>query len=88
MIENLPDDSAFQRERRDGDWSEAEYIQAAIVNEMRKLRADQAALHAGQKMEFDLVNSPAQRQAENELVDRHHDVREHIMDQLLGKKTK
>ncbi len=87
LIDALPDDSAFWRERRDGDWSAQEYINAAVVNELRLLRADQAAIHADNKMEVNLVESPAQVRQDEELAERTRNARKHIMSQLKGGNT-
>lgn len=81
-------DSSFSRERRDQDWSLREYMEAALVNELRRLRADQAAIHAGQKMDVDPVQSPAQTQEEESFAGKFKDARNHIMSQLRGEKTK
>ncbi|RAV17514.1 hypothetical protein DQP57_00375 [Mycobacterium colombiense] len=74
--------STYWRERNDWDWNEEEYLRAAIVNEIRLLRADQAAIHAQHDMKIDMVSSPAQRKAEMDLAERTRQVREHIMKQL------
>lgn len=85
-ILNDDDDSALSREHRDQDWSLKQYLDAANVNELRRLRADQAAIHANHKLDIDMVESPAQRRESEELVDKTKQVRAHIMDQLMGKK--
>lgn len=87
LIEALPEDTAYWRERRDGDWSMEEYLRAATVNEMRRLRADQAAIHASKRMDVHTINSPAQQLEEEEHTDRFHEVRAHIMAQLQGNTT-
>lgn len=79
------DDSALARECRDQDWSLKQYLDAANVNELRRLRADQAAIHANHKLDIDMVESPSQRRDSDALLDRTKDVRSHIMDQLMGK---
>lgn len=79
-------DSNLAREWRDGDWSDREYLMAASVNEMRRLRADQAAIHAQHELPVDLVKSPAQQIEHEGHVQKHHDVREHLMSQLMGNK--
>lgn len=63
-------DSMYSRERRDGDWSEEEYLRATMVNETRLLRADQAAIHAKHKMDIRMVDSPSQQRAQEELNER------------------
>jgi hypothetical protein len=85
-LESDPD-SMLSRERRDGDWSEQEYINATLVNELRLLRADSAAIHAGHKMDLNMVESPTQLRSTEDLSERQRAAREHIMSQLAGKKT-
>jgi len=85
LIDALPDDSAYWKERRDGDWDDRMYLAAAQVNELRRLRADQAAIHADFKMEVVPVISPAQGTADDDLKNKHDAVRSHVMSQLLGK---
>lgn len=87
LIDALPDDSNYWKERRDGDWSAQEYINAAVVNELRLLRADQAAIHADNKMDFNLVESPAQQKQDEELAEKSRKAREIIMAQLKGQTT-
>lgn len=84
LIDALPDDSAYWKERRDGDWSAKEYIEAAIVNELRLLRADQAAIHADNKMDVSLVESPYQRKKDEDLAERSRLARQRIMSELKG----
>jgi len=84
LIDALPDDSAYWKERRDGDWDDRMYLLAAQVNEMRRLRADQAAIHADVKMDVDPVVSPAQERAEDSLRGKHEAVRDHIKARRLG----
>lgn len=88
LIETLPPDSTYWRERRDGDWSEQEYINATILNELRLLRADNAAIHAGHKMDINLVESPAQAQEQEHLAERQRSVREHVLAQMQKAKNK
>lgn len=78
------EDSCLSREWRDQDWSLKQYLDAAIVNELRRLRADQAAIHAQFSMDVDSVDSPAQRRESEADARRHADVRSHIMSQLKG----
>lgn len=77
-------DSAFSKERRDGEWSVKEHLQAALVNEMRLLRADQAAIHTGDKMDIDLVESPSQRKQNEEQAERSRQARQRVMSELKG----
>lgn len=87
LVDALPDDSRFCTERRDGDWSAKEYLDAAIVNELRLLRADQAAIHTENKMDVNLVESPGQVQKEEELHEKAQAVRSRIMSELTATKT-
>jgi hypothetical protein len=84
LIDALPDDSAYWRERRDGDWSEKEYLDGILVNEIRLLRADQAAI-AGTEMKVNLVKSPAEREEKKAEEDKFHAARAHILGALKGK---
>lgn len=85
LVDSLPPESAYWRERRDGDWSLEEYVRAATVNEIRLLRADQAAIHADHKMDINMINSPAQDREHEELVEAHHTARSMINAQLYKK---
>ena len=87
LIDALPDDSAYWKERRDGDWSATEYINAAIVNELRLLRADQAAIHTEEKMDINLVESPSQRKQDEQLAERSRQARSRIMSELHGQQN-
>src|SRR6478609_9292589 len=87
LIAALDDDSAYWRERRDGDWSVKEYLDAAMVNELRLLRSDQAAIHRNEKMEVHLVESPSEQLKDEALVEKARDVRQHLITQLKGGKT-
>ena len=87
LIDALPDDSAYWKERRDGDWSVKEHLEAAMVNELRLLRADQAAIHADNKMDIDLVKSPSQRKEQEDLADRSRQARQRVMSELKGTTT-
>jgi hypothetical protein len=80
-------DSMLARERRDQDWSLEEYLRAAQVNELRRWRADYAALKGGHKMDVVTVDSPAQQQDSEGDKKRFADVREHLLSQMRGKKT-
>lgn len=79
------DDSCLAREWRDGDWSLRQYMDAAIVNELRRLRADQAAIHAQYAMDVDSVDSPYQKQEAERELEKHRAARAHIMGQLTRK---
>lgn len=63
LIHKLPDDSEFKREAyRNGDWTDRQYTDAGILNEIRLLRTDFAAMH-GNTMDPVLVESPRQAAA-------------------------
>ena len=81
------EDSMLSRERRDGDWSEKQYIAARQANETMLLRADQAALHAGKRMDVSLLQSPAQREEEDKLREKRDTARNNILSQLKPKIT-
>ena len=83
-LEADPDKSAYCKERRDGDWSVKEYLEAAMVNELRLLRADQAAIHTSNKMDVDLVESPSQRKQDEEQAERSRQARQRVMSELKG----
>lgn len=90
LINALGPKSDYQTARRNGDWCDEEYTQAAAVNEIKLLRVDQAGLN-GQKMETTLLESPAQRLAKADVEEEHTAVRAGILAQLhgqdLGKKA-
>lgn len=90
LLEHLPDDSAFKKAHREGDWSFNEYVAAGIVNELRLLRTDQAAIN-GQKMDTILIESPAQLEKKHEVEVLHQAQRAGILAQLysqdLGEKA-
>lgn len=83
LLENLPEDSAFKRAVRNGDWGFNEYLQAGLLNEIRLLRIDQAAIN-GQKMDADLLESPAQIERREELNRERETQRAGILAQLYG----
>ena len=83
LCEALPDDSAYKTARRDDDWSDEQYMRAALINEVRLLRVDQVALQ-GQKMEATMLESPAQRLAKEESEAENLAVRTGILAQLHG----
>lgn len=87
LIDALPDDSAYWRERRDGDWSWEQYMTATLINEVRLSRADNAAIHAGHKMDINLVESPAEAREQEKLADRQRSVREHVLAQMKKAKN-
>lgn len=83
LLEHLPDDSAFKKATRNGDWNFGEYLQAGVLNEIRLLRIDQAALN-GQKMDAELLESPAQIERREELNREREVHRAGILAQLYG----
>lgn len=83
LLKGLPARGEYQTARRNGDWSADEYRQAAVVNELRLLRVDQAALE-GQSMEAVLMESPAQLEANEMLKEEHAALRAGILAQLHG----
>lgn len=70
LIEFLPDDSATKTAERFGDWSDADYRVARLINELALMRYEQAG---GQKPTLEL--SPAQqyfkREKDDWRVERH-----------------
>jgi hypothetical protein len=84
FIVHLPDDSATKTAMREGDWSEAQYIDARLVNELASFRADHAAVHAKQKMRPTLLESPGQRRSAEDRRRRYLEVREDLLNQMSG----
>lgn len=79
LAEQLPDDSRYKTVRRDpgigGDWHLERYLMAAVVNEVRLLRVDEAR-RAGGDLSMQAVESPAQsadREDERKLYRAAHD---------------
>lgn len=72
LIEFLPDDSATKTAERFGDWSQAEYRIARLINEIALMRYEQSG---GQKPTLEM--SPAQEHFKHEKdewrVQRHAD---------------
>lgn len=83
LLEGLPEGSLFKTALRDGDWGLDEYIQAGVLNELRLLRTDQAAVN-GHKMEVSFVESPAQIERRQETEREHEAQRAGILAQLYG----
>lgn len=72
LLDGLPDESAFKTWAiRGGDWSEDQYVQARLVNEMALSRAD------GKGYMPSMLKSPMQLAEENAADEyrakRHHD---------------
>lgn len=85
LLRFLPDDSEFKKALRDGDWSHQQYLDAGLLNEIRLLRVDQAAL-SGQSMDYSLLESPAQIEQRERDAERYRNVRTDILRQLHGGK--
>lgn len=83
LVSALPDDSAFAKAVRGGDWSLAEYLRAATVNELRSLRVDQAAVHQ-QRLEMSYVESPRQIEDREDDAEEKAAIRKQILTQLTG----
>ena len=83
LLKDLDEDSAFKNAYRE-DWPESKYLEVGVLNELRLIRADQAALHANEKMEPMLIKSPAQARAEAVDDERRLAIRAGIMAQLQG----
>jgi hypothetical protein len=78
----LNEDSAFCRERRDQDWSERDYFNATLVNEIKLLRAEQAAIHAQYDMKVNLFESPMERVVTEQDNERVAQLRQHVKEQM------
>ena len=83
LLKDLDEDSAFKNAYRE-DWPESKYLEVGVINELRLIRADQAAMHANEKMEPMLIKSPAQTRAEEFDNERRLAIRAGIMAQLQG----
>lgn len=82
IIDHLPDTSAYQKARRGGDWSPAEYREARLVNEMALSRADHSSYMP------ELVQSPIEQHIE-QAVDRYRiEAHDRNLAQLQGKNRK
>lgn len=87
FITHLPDSLATKTAMREGDWTETQYIQARIANELAYFRADHAAVHAEHKMRVDPIESPAQRAERAEKDKAAAGVRSFLRAQLSGEYT-
>lgn len=87
LIRHLPDDSATKKAMREGDWTEEQYINARLVNEIAYFRADHAAIHASHKMRVEPLESPAQRAERAEQDRARADIRSFMLAQLHGEYT-
>lgn len=81
LVAALPDDSAFGRAVRDGDWSLEQYLRAATVNELRSMRVEQAAFHQ-RELDMQWVESPRQIEDSEEESENKRAIRESILKQL------
>lgn len=66
LLEYMPDEGAFKRALRGGEYSEQEITWRHIANELARLRATMHAVHGGQKYDPPLLLSKAQVEAEQE----------------------
>lgn len=85
-LEHLPDRSAFKRAFRDDDWTLDRYLMAAVLNELRALRADLCMIFTGERMDIQLMESPRQERDSSEsrtAARRSHD---ELMSHLRGEK--
>lgn len=82
LIDALPEDSSYWRERRDQDWSERDYMYAVIANELKLLRAEQAAIHAQYDMKINLFESPLEKRETEREQKRVAELRKHVMEQM------
>lgn len=82
LVYALPDDSAFARSMRDGDWSLEQYLRAATVNELRSMRVEQAAFHQ-RDLDMEWVESPRQIENSEEESEQKRAIRESILQQLM-----
>lgn len=82
LLEFLPDKSAFKTSARE-DWSDEEYVQVGILNEIRMLRGDQAAI-AGHEMDPVLLESPRQLREREEYREEQKLVRDGLLKHLRG----
>jgi hypothetical protein len=76
-------DSALKSAVRE-DWDDDTYLMATLINEIRIMRADNVAIHSGQKMEPILMRSPKQVAADEEASQEKAAIRGGIMAQLYG----
>lgn len=81
LVAALPDDSAFAKAFRDGDWSLEQYLRAATVNELRSLRVEQAAFNQ-RELDMQWVESPRQIEEAEEDSEKKREIREQILKQL------
>lgn len=87
ILAGLDADSNYKRVARDGDYSDGEYFQSGILNELRLLRTDQAAIN-GQTMKPVLIESPRQQKASEASAKERRVVQRTISQRLRGGKAK
>lgn len=79
LLDGLPEESMFKRWAvRGGDWSEAQYLQARLVNEVALSRAD------GKGYTPQLVKSPAQTAAADDDAEYRRHRHEQTLKELHG----
>ncbi len=64
LLEFMPDEGAFKRALRGGEYSEQEITWRHIANELARLRATMHAVHGGQRYDPPLLMTKAQMIAE------------------------
>lgn len=85
LVNQLPDKSAFGKARREGDWTEDQYIQADQNNELRRLRYQQASLVGAKMRKPDLLLSPRQRVEKDQDRQFSRDLHDMLVAQMSGK---
>lgn len=83
LLWHLPDESETKTAVREGDWTEAQYVQARIANELMLSRADFVVAHGG-KSDPKLLLSPKQRAEEEAERQAARDVRTLLRAQIHG----
>lgn len=76
LLEFMPDEGAFRRALRSGEYSEQEMTWRHIANEIARLRATMHAVHGGQKYDPPLLNSKAAQLEEIEELEATEERRE------------
>lgn len=87
LVFKLPDDSLFKTEWR-LDWSPKQYNDAAILNELRIMRAENAVFAGREYREPILMKSPRQQEADQIDEELKNDIRAGIRAQLYKKLNK
>jgi hypothetical protein len=86
LVLKLPDNSAFRKEWREQDWSLAQYMDAAMVNELRIMRAELGVYNNRDFREPILVKSPSQGEEDAVEAAKKHALVASIQAQLRGAK--